>query len=112
MPDDVSEDEKTRRIVELQALQRRIQLALHEAAVGTVVDELDDSASRRTVGELSGRTSGNTLVNVQLPADTSHHGPDGVEVQGTPSRWIGRTVPVRILRAGPHSLRGELMAHA
>jgi tRNA-2-methylthio-N6-dimethylallyladenosine synthase len=111
MPDDVSEDEKTRRIVELQALQRRIQLALHEAAVGTVVDVLVDSASRRTAGELSGRTSGNTVVNVQLPADTSHCGPDGVEVQGTTSRWIGRTVPVRILRAGPHSLRGELMAH-
>ena len=32
--DDVPEEEKTRRIVALQALQREIQLALHEAAVG------------------------------------------------------------------------------
>jgi tRNA-2-methylthio-N6-dimethylallyladenosine synthase len=32
--DDVPEAEKTRRIVELQALQRDIQLALHQSAVG------------------------------------------------------------------------------
>ncbi len=34
-PDDISDDEKTRRIVALQALQREIQLALHQAAVGS-----------------------------------------------------------------------------
>ena len=34
-PDDVSEQEKTRRIVALQALQREIQIELHEAAVGS-----------------------------------------------------------------------------
>ena len=39
--DDVPEAEKTRRIVELQALQREIQLTLHEAAVGDTFDVLD-----------------------------------------------------------------------
>ena len=34
MPDDVSEEEKTARIVALQALQREIQTRLHEQAVG------------------------------------------------------------------------------
>ena len=111
MPDDVSEAEKTRRIVALQSLQREIQTALHEAAVGSTVDVLIDSASRRNPGELSGRTSGNVVVNFQLPADTSQHGPGGVE-PAVASSWIGKTVPVRILRAGPHSLRGELMAPA
>ena len=34
-PDDVSEQEKTRRIVALQALQREIQIEMHEAEVGS-----------------------------------------------------------------------------
>jgi tRNA-2-methylthio-N6-dimethylallyladenosine synthase len=89
LPDDVSEGEKTRRIVELQALQRRIQTTLNERLVGQVVDVLVESASRRRETELSGRTSQNVVVN--LP------GPVG---------WIGHTVPVRIERGGPHSVWG------
>jgi len=95
MPDDVSEEEKTRRIVALQAVQRGIQTHLNEQAVGRIVDVLIDSASRRRDSEISGRTSGNTVVNCVAPADT-----DACE-------WIGKTVPVRIRRAGPHSLWGE-----
>ena len=90
MPDDVSEQEKTTRIVALQALQREIQTRLHERAVGTVVDVLVDAVSRRRETELSGRTTGNTVVNFPGPAE-----------------WIGRTVPVEIKRAGAHSLWGE-----
>jgi tRNA-2-methylthio-N6-dimethylallyladenosine synthase len=103
MPDDVSEAEKTRRIVELQTLQREIQTKLHEEAVGTTVDVLVDSASRRHDGELSGRTFGNTVVNFPVPTDTPQHDLDASKG----SWWIGRTVPVRIQRAGPHSLRGQ-----
>ena len=99
MADDVSPEEKTSRIVALQALQREIQTALHEAAVGTTVDVLVDSVSRRHAAELSGRTMGNTVVNFRAPADT----PSG----DTP--WIGRTVRVRVTRGGPHSLHGEVM---
>jgi tRNA-2-methylthio-N6-dimethylallyladenosine synthase len=95
--DDVSAAEKTSRIVALQALQREIQTALHEQAIGSVVDVLVDSVSRRQQAELSGRSMGNTVVNFPAPADT----PSG---NGS---WIGRTVPVRITRGGPHSLRGE-----
>jgi tRNA-2-methylthio-N6-dimethylallyladenosine synthase len=95
LPDDVSEAEKTARIVELQALQRRIQVELHDAAVGTVVEVLVDAASRRREAELSGRTTGNTVVNFPCP-------------DGGPSRWIGRTVSVQVRRGGPHSLWGEI----
>ena len=90
MPDDVTEAEKTWRIVALQALQRDIQTRLHERAVGRVIEVLVDAASRRRANELSGRTSGNTVVN--LPG---------------PPEWIGRTVPVQIRRSGPNSLWGE-----
>ena len=67
LPDDVPEDEKTRRIVALQQLQRRIQWALHERAVGQSVEVLVDHTSRRREWELSGRTTGNTVVN--FPGD-------------------------------------------
>ncbi len=96
MPDDVTADEKTARIVALQRLQREIQTQIHEAAVGSTVDVLIDSVSRRGSEELSGRTMGNTVVNFRAPADTP-----------TGDAWIGRTVQVRITRGGPHSLRGE-----
>jgi len=90
LPDDVSETEKTRRIVALQALQREIQSTLNEEMVGQTVDVLVDASSRRREGELSGRTSTNVPVN--LPG---------------PSEWIGRTLPVHIERAGPHSVWGR-----
>ena len=95
MPDDVSEEEKTRRIVALQGLQRAVQRELFEAAVGRVEPVLIDAKSRRREWELSGRTPGNTVVN--LPGDPS---------------WVGRTVQVRITGANPNSLRGEAVANA
>jgi tRNA-2-methylthio-N6-dimethylallyladenosine synthase len=93
LPDEVSEAEKTRRIVALQALQKAIQGELFAAMVGRTVDVLVDSRSRRRAWELSGRTSGNTVVNLS----------------GEPA-WIGRTLPVRITAANPNSLRGEAAA--
>jgi tRNA-2-methylthio-N6-dimethylallyladenosine synthase len=95
LADDVSEAEKTARIVALQALQRSIQGELNEALVGCDVDVLVDAASRRRDTELSGRTSQNVVVN--LPG---------------PSEWIGRRVAVRVRRAGPHSVWGEAVPAA
>jgi tRNA-2-methylthio-N6-dimethylallyladenosine synthase len=92
LADDVREDDKTRRIVALQALQRDIQTGLNQGLLGRTVDVLVDAASRRRETELSGRTSTNVVVN--LP------GPTG---------WIGRTVPVRVERAGPHSVWGRAL---
>ena len=90
LPDDVPEEEKRRRIVALQALQRDIQSEDHATAIGTEVDVLVDSFSRRRAWELAGRTWGNTVVN--FPG---------------PTAWLGRTVRVRISRAGAYSLAGE-----
>jgi tRNA-2-methylthio-N6-dimethylallyladenosine synthase len=94
MADDVAEDEKTRRIVALQNAQRRIQGELYAAAVGRTEQVLVDSRSRRREWELSGRTPGNTVVN--LSGDAT---------------WIGRTLPVRITEANPNSLRGEVLGN-
>lgn len=91
MPDDVPEAVKTERIVRLQALQRTIQEDINQAMVGTTVDVLIDSASRRRSTELSGRTSQNTVVN--LPGEAS---------------WIGQTRPVHIERSGAYSVWGQV----
>ena len=90
MPDDVPEEEKTRRIVALQGLQRDVQGALYRQAIGRVETVLVDARSRRREWELSGRTSGNTVVNFSGEA-----------------AQIGQLVPVRITAANPNSLRGE-----
>jgi tRNA-2-methylthio-N6-dimethylallyladenosine synthase len=92
LPDDVPEDVKGRRLVELQALQKRIQWDIHHAAVGEVLEVLIDSRSRRRASELAGRTSGNVVVN--LPGEPE---------------WVGRTMPVKIKKAGPNSLWGEVV---
>jgi len=90
MQDDVSEEEKTRRIVALQALQKDVQGELYSGAIGRTEQVLVESRSRRREWELSGRTGGNTVVNF-----------------GGDPTWIGRLVTVRITGANPNSLRAE-----
>ncbi len=90
MPDDVTEAEKTRRIVALQALQRSIQSDLFQRSIGETRQVLVDATSRRRTWELTGRTSGNTVVN--FPG---------------PPQWLGRFMQVRIERAGPNSVWGQ-----
>jgi tRNA-2-methylthio-N6-dimethylallyladenosine synthase len=95
MPDDVSEEDKTRRIVALQGLQKTIQGELFSTAVGRIESVLVEARSRRRQWELSGRTAGNTVVNFP----------------GEPA-WVGRIVQVRITAANPNSLRGEAVIDA
>jgi tRNA-2-methylthio-N6-dimethylallyladenosine synthase len=92
LPDDVTEAEKTARIVALQALQREIQTERHAAYVGQVHDVLVDSVDRDAALWLGGRTSGNVVVHF-----------------GGLSDWLGREVPVRITTSTPHGLRGEVL---
>jgi tRNA-2-methylthio-N6-dimethylallyladenosine synthase len=93
LDDEVSEAEKTARIVALQQVQREIQLELNRSLVGRTVEVLVDAASRRRDTELSGRTSENVVVNVPGPP-----------------AWIGQLMPVTIERAGPHSVWGRAAA--
>lgn len=91
MPDDVPEEEKSARLQALQDAQREIQGRLHASLVGAEVEVLVDSVSRRRDTELSGRTTGNTVVNFP----------------GNPD-LLGSLVRVRIERAGPNSLWGRV----
>ena len=92
LPDDVPEEAKARRLAMLQEHQKDIQRELHAATIGTSVEVLVDSVSRRRETELSGRTSGNTIVNFPGAADL-----------------LGTLVHVRIERAGPHSVWGQVV---
>jgi tRNA-2-methylthio-N6-dimethylallyladenosine synthase len=91
LADDVPEAEKTRRIVALQGLQAAIQRDLNAGLVGRDVVVLVDAISRRRDAELSGRTTQNVVVN--LP--------------GSPD-WIGSIRTVRVERAGPHAVWGQV----
>ena len=90
--DDVPEDEKRRRLQRVQRLQAEIQMEVNGRWVGREVEVLVDGPAGQG-GMAAGRTSQNHLVNLA-------GGPE----------LMGRLARVRITRAGPHSLTGELLA--
>ncbi|MFQ5926608.1 MAG: tRNA (N6-isopentenyl adenosine(37)-C2)-methylthiotransferase MiaB [Terriglobia bacterium] len=90
--DPVPEAEKGRRLVVLQERQRQLQQARNEALVGETVEVLVEAHNPRH-GQSVGRLSTNRVVNFAA-ADAA----------------LGSYRQVRIVRAGPHSLVGELVA--
>jgi len=87
----VPEEEKGRRLRELQALQDRHTLQKNLACVGRKEEVLVEGTSKQNRQELTGRTRSNRIVNFESREN------------GT-----GRTVTVLISAAYQHSLRGEL----
>ncbi|MBN2492162.1 MAG: tRNA (N6-isopentenyl adenosine(37)-C2)-methylthiotransferase MiaB [Planctomycetes bacterium] len=88
--DDVPEEEKSRRVTRLVALQREISRARNEARVGTVARVLVEGASRKDAGMWRARTDAGAIVVFRDPA-----------------RRVGEFAQVRIVRATPHTLVGE-----
>ena len=97
-PDDVSEPEKTRRIVALQQLQKTIQGEILAGMVGQSYEVLVDGPSRRRPDEWAGRTTGNTIVNFSAAADAPR------------ADLLGGLVTVRVTEAGPNAVRGVMEA--
>ena len=93
-PDDVAEEEKGRRLMELQERQRHIQLRRNQALVGGEFEVLVEGYQPR-LGQAVGRTTSNRVVNFP----------------GEPG-WNGRYLKVRVTAAGPNSLVGECLASA
>ncbi len=91
MVDDVVKEDKLERLARLQALQKELTLAANKRLLGSRQQVLFEGHSKRTNGDLSGRTRCNKIVNV--PAN---------------SEWLGRFANVRITAAYQNSLRGEL----
>ena len=82
---------KSMRLARLQAAIERQAATISGAMVGRVERVLVDGHARKNPAELSGRTANNRVVNFAGDA-----------------RLVGGFVDVRITRALPHSLRGEV----
>jgi len=90
--DRVPLEEKKSRLMLLQSIQRKITLENHTQRIGMVFDVLVDGMSKRHKDQVYGRIPHNTVVNFK----------------GSPD-LIGNTVKVKITRANPNSLTGELI---
>jgi tRNA-2-methylthio-N6-dimethylallyladenosine synthase len=88
-PDQIPDQEKTRRLMALQARQREIQLRRNQALVGEEVEVLVEARNPKKQ-QWTGRTTTNRVVNFESAEET-----------------LGGYVRVRVTRAGPNSLVGE-----
>jgi tRNA-2-methylthio-N6-dimethylallyladenosine synthase len=91
MKDDVSEAKKTERIVRLNKMQTDISLEKNKALVGQVQRVMMEETGKIKGGSVFGRNDANKVVTL----------PYGNFVPG-------QMVDVRIIRATPHQLKGEL----
>ena len=87
--DDVPLEVKRRRLVELQALQRSIQIEANRSYLDRELRVLATGPSPKGAGRFSGRTEGNLVVNFDASGDPT-----------------GRFLTVRITGSGPYSLHG------
>jgi tRNA-2-methylthio-N6-dimethylallyladenosine synthase len=87
----VEEEVKQDRLSILQKIQRNITLEKNQALEGLVEEVLVEGRSKQSDRDVTGRTRSNKVVN--FPGDLN---------------LVGRLVPVRIIKAYPHSLRGEI----
>jgi tRNA-2-methylthio-N6-dimethylallyladenosine synthase len=88
----VADDEKLRRLLELQALQAEITLRRNQKEIGCMREVLVEGPSKAGGGQWMGRTPQNRVVNFESPVDLT-----------------GQLVAIRIVAAYSHSLQGELI---
>jgi tRNA-2-methylthio-N6-dimethylallyladenosine synthase len=86
--DAIAEEEKGRRLAELQELQRQIQLRRNQALLGKIFEVLVEGYQVR-LGQAVGRSTTNRVINFP----------------GSP-KDVGRYLAVKVTSAGPNSLVG------
>ncbi len=89
----IPEEEKTRRLTIVQERQRQIQLRRNAEYIGRVEEVMVDFYNTAT-GQWAGKTTQHKQLNFSAAAENLE----------------GQYVPVRVLRAGPNSLAGEMLA--
>ncbi len=92
LPGQVPEGDKARRLARLLDVANRVGAEKSRLLEGRTMDVMVDGVSRKNPSELSGRTRCNRVVNFDGRGRDLH----------------GELVRVRVTRAMPHSLRGEL----
>ena len=91
LPDNISEEEKVRRLNEIIALQTQLSLECNQREIGKTVEVLVEGYSKRSKEDMYGRTS--QYKTVIFPREGRH---------------IGELVKVRILEATAATLKGEI----
>ncbi len=90
--DDIPLEEKTRRLEQVQKLQKKIQLENHGRQVGLTMPVLCLGKAQKTPHLYTGRNEAFQVVNFCAPSDCR-----------------GKFVKVRITGFGPYSLQGEMV---
>ena len=90
--DQVEEQVKQEGLVLLQGIQREITLQKNQGLEGRVEEVLVEGHSKQRDQDVAGRTRTNKIVNFEGDLELT-----------------GKLVPVRIVKAYPHSLRGEIL---
>jgi tRNA-2-methylthio-N6-dimethylallyladenosine synthase len=88
--DQVEEEAKQDRLSILQKIQREITFERNQALEGQLEEVLVEGRSKQSDQDVTGRTRSNKIVN--FSGDFS---------------LVGKTIPVKVVKAYPHSLRGE-----
>ena len=91
LPDNISEEEKVRRLNEIIALQTKLSLECNQREIGKTVEVLVEGYSKRSKEDMYGRTS--QYKTVIFPRQGRH---------------IGEFIKVRILEASAATLKGEI----
>jgi tRNA-2-methylthio-N6-dimethylallyladenosine synthase len=92
LADDTPQQVKLARLQRLQQVLNDNVARISESMVGTTQRILVEGPSRKDGAELMGRTENNRIVNFSGP-----------------TRLVGQMIDVRVNRALPHSLRGEVV---
>lgn len=92
LPDNISEEEKVRRLNEIIALQNELSLASNQREIGKTREVLVEGFSKRSKDEMFGRTS--QYKTVIFPREGRH---------------IGEFIQVRITYASAATLKGEVV---
>ena len=92
LPDNISEEEKVRRLNEIIALQNQLSLESNQREIGKVVEVLVEGYSKRSKEDMYGRTS--QYKTVVFPRE---------------GRKIGELVMVKIEEASAATLKGKLV---
>ncbi len=90
MEDDVLFEEKKSRLIQVQALQKKIQLEKNQSLIGHTQKILCTGKSKKDPRVYSGRNAGYQVVNFHSESDV-----------------LNKFVQVKILSCGPYSLLGE-----
>ena len=92
LPDNISEEEKVRRLNEIIALQTQLSLESNQREVGKVVEVLVEGFSKRSKDDMYGRTS--QYKTVVFPREGRH---------------VGELVKVEITEASAATLKGKMV---